>query len=185
MYRVVKWIFSGLILTLANVCYADEAEEKVRSTILIRLPGLIYWSKESELNSANPHYRLCIYRDRDYFSYIRSYLKDSTIKGNKVEYRFVRNLSDLKGCHVSYLGPIEKEEVNQIIEQDLLKYSVFVASSEFSARLGLHIRLFVGEEETIQMEVNQAAFAKGGHEPSVKFIKFAAKVYKSIEGEKL
>ncbi|WP_164503518.1 YfiR family protein [Pleionea sediminis] len=173
----MKWLMASFFLVYFGLGFAVETEERIRSTILLRLPGVIYWSPDSDFNKAETQYRLCIYRDRDYFNFIKDFLRDETVKGIKIQFMFTRSLEDLKNCHVTYVGEISKKEIEKAIENNLLKETIFVASSKYSAEMGLHLRLFVGAEKTVDIEVNQKAFATNGSELKVGFLKHAKKVY--------
>ncbi len=189
MYKAVKRIISSFIVGCAAFCSTVSAlapeeaiEEEVRSYILARLAGQIYWSETSDLNDKNTRYRLCIYRDRDYFVAIQRYLSNRTVRGKKIQLMFTRDLEGLKGCHISYVGNITEADIAKVMAANLVKDTIFVASSPDSAALGLHIRLYLGTSGTIDIEVNQTAFAAGGNEPSVAFVKLAKKVYGSPDG---
>ncbi len=183
MYKAVKRIISGFFIVYIGLGFAVETEERIRSTILLRLPGVIYWSPTSDFNQADTQYRLCIYRDRDYFNFIKDFLRDETVKGVKIQFKFTRDLEELKGCHITYVGEISKKDVELAVEYDLIKETIFVASSEHSAEMGMHIRLFVGSEKTVDIEVNQHAFSANGSELKVGFLKHAVKVYGVQPGE--
>jgi hypothetical protein len=173
----VKIILSSLLVFTLNLGFARETEERVRANILLRLPGLILWPEHAELNDPKVSYRLCIYRDREYYNFIREYLKSQTVRGRSIDVRYSRKLEDLRDCHISYVGEISRAGVSRILELDLVKDTIFVASSEYSAAMGLHLRLYVGELQTVEMEVNQQAFAHSGSEIRVALLKSAKKVY--------
>ena len=166
---------------------ARETEERIRSTILVRIPQLITWSENNDFNQPDISYRLCIYRDRTYFNFIRDYLgnDEATVKGQPIELSFTRKLSDLQNCHVSYVGNISTKDINRIGEAKLLESTIVVASSEQSAERGLHVRLFVGSAQTIDIELNQAAFMAHGSAPRVSFLKHVNKVYGQSAQENL
>ncbi|NVJ49913.1 MAG: YfiR family protein [Gammaproteobacteria bacterium] len=177
MYKIIKWTILFATAFLAGAACAQETEERVRSSILSRLPGFVYWPKESDFNLTTTPYRLCIYRDRDYYTFIRGYLRDETVRGLPIEFQFTRDLSDLKACHVAYVGKVSVREIQLIVQRKLVEHTIFVASSEQSAAMGLHIRLFVGASKKFDIEVNQAAFERSGSELKVNFLKHAKKVY--------
>lgn len=177
VYKVVKWIIVALTVSIAGVAHAQETEERVRSSILSRLPGFVYWPKGSDFNTATTPYRLCIFRDRDYFTFIRTYLRDETVRGLPIDFRFTRELEELKDCHVSYVGNVSIRDIQQILVKKLVEHTIFVATSEESAAMGLHIRLFVGASKKFDIEVNQGAFEQNGSELKVNFLKHAKKVY--------
>jgi len=183
VYKVVKRIISGFFIVYIGLGFAVETEERIRSTILLRLPGVIYWAPNSDFNQADTQYRLCIYRDRDYFNFIKDFLRDETVKGINIQFKFTRDLQDLSDCHVTYVGEITKKDIELAVKNNLIKDTIFVASSKHSAEMGLHIRLYVGEEKTVDIEVNQVAFAANGSELKVGFLKHARKVYGADETE--
>ncbi len=174
---VVKRIISGILIFAVSLGFARETEERVRSTVLLRLPGLIIWPESSDFNQPDVSYRLCVYRDREYYNFVRDYLKSQTVRGQTIDVRYSRKLEDLRQCHVSYVGEISRADVSRAVELNLIKDSIFVASSEYSAQMGLHLRLYVGEERTVDIEVNQEAFSRAGSELKVLLLKSAKKVY--------
>ena len=187
MNKVVKRIISGFVIGYVGLSAARETEERIRSTILVRIPQLITWSESNDFNQPEISYRLCIYRDRTYFNFIRDYLGDdeATVKGQPITLSFTRKLSDLANWHVSYVGDISTQGIARIVETGLLKDTIVVASSEQSAERGLHVRLFVGSAQTIDIELNQAAFMAHGSAPRVSFLKHVNKVYDKPTQEKL
>lgn len=156
---------------------AVESEQRVRSSILLRLPGFVHWPKSSDFNDTNTAYRLCIFRDRDYFNFIREYLGEKTVRGLPIEFKFTRDLEELTQCHIAYVGDVSSREIKTILSKGLLSQTIFVGSSEESAASGLHIRLYVSEKKKFDIEVNQAAFNKSKTELTVQFLKHASKVY--------
>lgn len=154
-----------------------ESADDVRAFILLRLAGQIYWSPASDLSEPDVSYRLCIYRDPRFFQQVRHLLQDRELQGKAVQLVAVEELPDLESCHVAYVGDVSREDIARILSLGLLSRTVFVASSEFSAEVGLHIRLYLGASDTFDIEINRAAFALGGNEPSASFIKLAGKVY--------
>lgn len=173
---VVLWFGGGM----SALAFGSGAADEVRAFILLRLAGQIYWSPSSGIDDQESTYRLCIYRNPDFFNEVQALLQARQLQGNRVQLIQAERLGQLAGCHIAYVGDVSQEEVNRIVLMGMLQSTVFVASSDQSAKAGLHIRLYLGESDTFDVEINRAAFALGGNEPSASFLKLAGKVYDSL-----
>lgn len=173
---VVLWL-GGSASTLA---LGSGSADEVRAFILLRLAGQIYWSSSSGLGDPTAAYRLCIYRNPDFFNEVQALVRDRQLAEGAVELVQAQRLDQLTGCHIADVGDVSPDEVERIVSTGMLQSTVFVASSDQSARTGLHIRLYLGESNTFDVEINRAAFALGGNEPSASFLKLAGKVYDSL-----
>ncbi len=171
---VVFLLFSSSFYTHSS---EGKSEVDVRSGFLARLPGVIYWPKTSDFHQPDSSYRLCVYRDRDYYLYAKEFLKSTTVAQKSIDIRFTRKLEDLKNCHVSYVGAISRVEIESLNSLDVLTKSVLVASSEFSAKLGIHVRLYIDNAGQSQLEINRDAFEASGSGVQVAVLKLAKKVY--------
>ncbi len=185
--RSPRWylglLIASLILGVVPALSAQDraSEAQVRAFILLRLAGQIYWSPDSDLNERATPYRLCIYQDRGFYRQMRDFLGGREVTGKPVELIQADRFDDLQRCHVAYLGEVSQGDIERILRAGLQQRTVFVGSSRYSASAGLHIRLYLGESDTFDIEINQSAFAAGGNEPSAAFVKLAGKVYGVVE----
>ncbi|MCO7225073.1 YfiR/HmsC family protein [Pleionea sp. CnH1-48] len=181
MDRFVRGIFISIFCCLvSSFGWADERgvpEINLRTAILVKLPRMIYWSAESDFNNKAIPFRLCIFQDRDYYRHVLRNVSGKVLSNKKIEVVYARDIDDMRGCHVAFVGEVPIEEIRKIVESGLLNETIFVASTEGSAEAGIHIRLYVGANQRTRFELNERAFKAGRHEPSVQFIKLAERIY--------
>lgn len=186
--RPLRWrglcVFLGAWMLACGASVGAQSggtADEIRGFILLRLAGQIYWSPSSDLSQRGTPYRLCIYRNPEFYERLRELVRGHQSGTKPVQLIAANELSDLGQCHVAYVGDISPGDIDRIVSSGLLSKTVFVASSDQSAAAGLHIRLYLGESDTFDIEVNRSAFALGDNEPSASFIKLAGKVYDGVE----
>ncbi|MEE4246301.1 MAG: YfiR family protein [Kangiellaceae bacterium] len=167
------------MLASENPQSVNQKERTVKANLLWRLPNYIEWSQSSNYAQPDKPYKLCIYDDSDYFAFVMEYLKGSKIKGSTIEFSHVKFAEDFGGCDVAYLGDIDQQSLGTIMASGLYKNTLLIASSTFSAKDGVHLRLYVGADGRLAFEENQKAFAEHGSRPKVRLLKFVKRSYTS------
>ena len=109
---------------------------------------------------------------------------DKAVQGQKIKERYlvvrrVQNVQTLGKCHVLYLGSIDTEERNRILENLAEEAILTISNDDDFLKFGGMIALFV-EEKHVRFNIDQEAVQHAGLRMSSRLLKLSHKNHNPI-----
>lgn len=171
-------VLSSLFVLMSCKVSADTSrslEYKVKAAYLYNFAKFIDWPKDVLNGSGKQTINYCIYGN-DPFGHTIGLIKNKTVKGHRVQVRYIKRGGDFGACHVLYLSEINPQ-VLQIIAS--LKHSPILTVSDanqFAADGGcIGLTISAGK---VRFNINAQAIKQAGLKVSAKLMELAEVVIK-------
>ncbi len=170
--RSVAALLGVMMITLLNTQAQDSkpSEYEIKAAFLYNFAKFIDWPVESFKDDASS-LTLGIL-GVDPFGPALDTIKEKTVKGRKLVIKRSRNPEDLKGCHILFVSPLEKENLRPIL--NVFRESAVLTVSEterFASRGG--IINFIRVDNKIHFEINPEAAQRNRLKISSQLLKLA------------
>ncbi len=154
--------------------FGDIREDKVQAAFIYKFIQFIEWPANLKLTSNK--FIIGVFGETN----MRELLK--TFSGEKVNGRFIeihsiKNLSDIKKCHILFISPSEIGNLNKILETSKESSVLTISRMKDFADKGGMINFFINEER-VRFEINPDSAKKAGLKISSKLLK-VSKVIRS------
>ncbi len=170
----MKKIFIFLIIlisfslqTFPNESFGGIREDKVQAAFIYKFIQFIEWPTEIEKESNK--FKIGIYGKSNMEELLQTFSGEK-VNGRFLEIHPVKNLNDLKKCHIIFISPSEASKLNEILEA-LNGSSILTISrmKDFALKGGM-INFYVNEER-VRFEINPEPARNAGLKISSKLLK--------------
>jgi signal transduction histidine kinase len=107
-------IFIGIIFfasTIFTVKAAEQFNEKqIKSAYIVNFIKHINWPNEK----AKPHYRITIYKNRDFFQFFSTALQNKLINNKKIVVNYANTLSDITSSELLFVSSSSEETLYEV-----------------------------------------------------------------------
>lgn len=147
---------SGLI----SMCFSEKSNAEsilakeyfLKAAFLYNFARLVDWPKEAFKSNSDP-INLCLIGEDHFDNALRTIQNKKIQKRRLVIQRFIK-LSDVSYCHILFISHSELNRISEILAATRT-YPILTVSEipDFAEQNG-HIRLFLSDEEKLNLEVN-------------------------------
>jgi len=175
-FFVLKYYFILFIFLFffgGQFCRADSqkfGEYEVKAAFIYNFAKFVTWS-EGRFKGGKSTIDLCVYGSGfpvnafDYFN-------GKTAQGYIFKTKRIKNLSNIDGCDMLYIGPSERYQITQIINTIKNMPILTIGDTEGFAEKGVIINLYM-EDDKVRFEININACKKAGLVISSQLLKLA------------
>lgn len=168
-------IISALCLIACSAVNLPAQEQKageyqVKALFIYNFLNFVDWPADSSFYSS-PTINVCIIGD-DPFAAALDGIRNETVKGKKLAFRFYRPFDATEGCHLLFIPASEKMHAAHILKSIREKNVLTVADTEEAARQGAIIGFYI-EKKKVRFSINIEAARRAGLKISAKLLKLA------------
>lgn len=167
----------ALLLGLSDWAWAQPADDqlalKVKAAFLFNFAKFVTWPPQKSPAAAAP-LQLCVLQPDPFGSVLGETVAGKTIDGHPLQLRVSPRITDLRGCHLIFLGETDSAKLASQLAQLSGNNSLLVYESEDTLANGA-IR-FENSERRIRFEVNLATTERESLQISSKLLSLATVV---------
>jgi len=150
---------------------ADEGvENKIRAAILYNIAVFVKWPPSTFADDDSP-LLFCAVQAEALAAEMEFGLRNRTVNGRPVQVVPLTDATDLRSCHLAYLGERDPAKILAILRETIGQPMLTVHESERVAKGGV-IR-FLRDDQKLRFEINDAAASRNHLEISPKLLKLA------------
>lgn len=135
--------------------------EKLKAAYLERFTRFVTWPADSDVGKFDKPFVLSVVGDNDFGEMLELIYQNQKILKKKVEIRYIDKIEHISGAHLLYIGNVNKEKLNRIIEYTAGKPILTVSHHKGFADLGVHINIYL-EDNKLRFEINEKAVLQSG-----------------------
>ena len=155
-------IFFVLLIPLCVLSQTPKFPEyEVKAAFLEKFTRFIEWPDEVHMDDMNKSFVIAIICDNPFKSILEDMYSKQTIKGKKVDVRYISTLDDIDKCNLLFVSKSENDSLSQILFHIKEKPILTVGDDKRFAKKGIIITFFV-ESNHIRFEINKNAAEESG-----------------------
>lgn len=149
-----------------------RAEAEVKAEFIERFTRFIEWPADAQPAPHAP-FVVCTLGESPLSTHLERVLMGRLIQGHPAKVKRLREGEPVAGCHILYLAPGLRAQVEQLVEDLRGRPILLVADAPGFAELGLIINLFVDEDLHVRFEINPEMALASGLKISAKLMTLA------------
>lgn len=157
-------IFSITFCVAISLLFSEIISAKESQLVIAyveRCSRFIDWPDKSKIYDKTKTFNLYIYKVNPFGEEIYKAFRIQKIKDKKVKIRIVKDLSELKDCHLLYVPPTSSSELKEIVASCQKANILTIAFSESYAEQGININ-FVKAKQNLKFEINTKSVNEAG-----------------------
>jgi predicted nucleic acid binding AN1-type Zn finger protein len=162
-----------LVTGLTTQVFAEQkspGEYQVKALFIYNFLNFVDWPADSSIHSS-PTINVCIIGDNPFGDALDD-IRNDTVKGRKLTFRFYRPFDEPEGCHLLFIPASEKRHAAHILKSVRDANVLTVGDTEESVRQGAIIGFFI-EQKKVRFAINIEAAKWAGLKISAKLLKLA------------
>jgi hypothetical protein len=167
----------GQFYSISNSAFAEESvdlEPTIQASFILKFSEFIQWPEYySSLYSEEP-LNICLHEE-DKFGDIFDYVNDHDILRRKILIRHSVPISELKSCHFAFLGSLDTDKIDNLINEVKSSPVLVVTNSEEISHSLVAIN-FRRVNNKVRFEINLSAFERSGIKVSSDLLNLAINV---------
>jgi len=182
MPRVLSLIILFAVCAVTNAAdTSSPGEYQVKAAFLYNFAKFVEWPTEA-FPATNTAIILCILGEDPFGIDLEQAVKGKTANGKELTIRRIKEVQELKICHILFISSSEKKRLSQILEVTKNSSILTVGEMDRFAKLGGIIN-FVIEENKVRFEINVDVAEQAGLKINSKLLKLARIVKKGFDKE--
>lgn len=165
----ILWVCLYLYLCLLLVwnpflCQAQEDrhhEYLLKSAFIERFTRFVQWPLSFDGGDRNQAFVIGALCEPDFCLVLEAAFGGHQIKNLPVKFRRIKTAGDVKGCHLVYIGKTDDSTLAGFITALKSKPVLTVSDTRGYAQKGVHINMFV-QQEQIRFEINHKSAVANG-----------------------
>jgi hypothetical protein len=158
-----------------------DEEYVLKAVFFERFSRFIEWPAEAGLDSPKVPFLIGVIGDHPFNTLLDELYATQSIKNKQVEIRYLTSSDEIEGCHILFIAKTDKKSLDKIVHQSKYFPVLTVADSMEYGRHGVHINMYMADEQ-IHFEINNKAASQSGIKISHLLLKVARPV-QSSQGE--
>lgn len=145
--RGTHWLALVLALAMARPqpALADPTEQEVKAALVLNIAHFVQWPATAFGTPSAPLVVTILGRD-ELSDVLEPLLRGKSVDGHPFELRRVRNVEDVRNCHMLYVAGSEKRRVDAILKALRGSSILTVSDLEHFAERGGHINLLLVDQ---------------------------------------
>jgi hypothetical protein len=178
LYLCALWVWAPFL------CYAQEDrhhEYLLKSAFIERFTRFVQWPRSFEEGVQNQTFIFGALCAPEFCRVLEAAFAGHRIKNRPVKFRRIKTAEDVDGCHLVYIGKTDDPTLAGLIATLKSKPVLTVSDTRGYAQKGVHINMFV-QQEQIRFEINHKSAVACGLKISHLLLKLARIVETQEEG---
>ena len=168
-----------LFILVASVSLQAQIEEyKIKAAYLEKFSRFLEWPPEAEIQDTTKAFHIDVIGYSPITEHLRALYQKNKIRNKDVVVRQIQHISQLKNCHILFVGKEKKSRLAKILNRANEMGVVTISDSEGFCESGVLINFFV-EKDKVLFEINYDSVRKSKIHISYLLLKLAR-----ITGEK-
>jgi hypothetical protein len=159
-----------------------STEYQNKAAFLAQFPNFVEWPTDASQTAQTP-FQICVYGDFSFGTALAEATRGTTVRGKKLEVRWVRKLPDIRSCQILFVSRSEHARYGQVLAAVANSGVLTVGETEGFLQAGGTI-CFSYDRELLQFEVNLAAAHDARLKMSSQLLGLARRVMNPAEGAK-
>jgi hypothetical protein len=168
-----------LILFTRFDLFAQTSEYEMKAVAFEKLSLFIDWPPHA-FESTNDEFIIAVLGYNPFGSILDDIYLNRKIKNRAVKVIYIKDIRQLKECHLLFISKIEKSELQKVLEQVRAKPVLTIVDAEGFAMAGCFID-FYDYEGKLRFEINQKAMESSGFTLDYRLLRVSKIVNSSIE----
>ena len=177
---------AGLLMLGMSGSIAAQAvastEYQNKAAFLAQFPNFVEWPMDAS-QTAQSSFQICVYGTFDFGTALAEATRGTTVRGRKLEVRWVRKPPELRSCQILFVSHSEHARYGQVLAAIANSGVLTVGETTGFLEAGGAI-CFSYDRELLQFEVNLAAAHDARLKMSAQLLSLARRVMNSPEGAK-
>ena len=161
---------------------AVNAEYRSEANALSNFPNFVEWPGEAFASPQAP-FLVCVYGNFSFGTVLSELTRTETVRGRRVEVRWVRKDTELRNCQIVFISRSEKKRYGKILAAMHGAPVLTVGETADFAESGGMVE-FEYEHDALLFEVNLAAASEAHLKISSRFLSLARRILNSTEAAK-
>ena len=159
-----------------------STEYQNKASFLAQFPNFVEWPMDAS-QTAKASFQICVYGNFDFGTALAEATRGTTVRGRKLEVRWVRKLPEMRSCQILCVSHSEHARYGQVLAAIANSGVLTVGETTGFLEAGGAI-CFSYDRELLQFEVNLAAAHDARLKMSAQLLSLARRVMNSPEGAK-
>ena len=155
------------------------SEYLLKSVFLERFCRFIEWPREAGIDQ-NDTFVIGVIGETSFNAILEKVYASQPIQNKRVEIRYYKTVSEIGGSQLLFIAKTDRGTLRRIIDRSMTLPLLTVSDTSGYASYGVHINMFV-ENEQIRFEINNQALKKSGFSVSSLLLNVAKIVETSGE----
>lgn len=156
---------------------SQPSEYLLKAVFLEKISRFIEWPENHAASSQEENeFVIGIAGDNPFGPNLNQLYKDQKIKNKNVKIKYLSSVQDLEGCHLLFIAPSDKGEIQQLIQSVKKKPILTVSDSDELRGSGVIINLLV-KDKKIGLEIDEKAVQDSGLQVSYLLLKEASIIH--------
>jgi hypothetical protein len=178
LLRVKKLFFLTIALFSFACAQADTGREyQIKAVFLFNFAQFTEWPPEV-FESTNSPLVIGILGSDPFGTFLDETVRGEIIKGHRIRIERFKTLSEIKTCHILYIGHSEANRIEPILESLRSKPVLTVADFDTPASAGVIVR-FISEHNRVRFQIDLDASREAQLTISSKLLRVAAPAKKA------
>lgn len=156
------------VITLAQT--SEYQEYTLKAEYLERFTHYTEWPEESAISDTSQPFVLGVIGESPFGSILDDTYAKLKIRDKNVEIRYYSKPAEIEGCHLLFIGNINKKSLSEILAHTKVMPVLIVSDTKDFASEGVHINLYLSQEK-VRFEINESAVKESGLQMSYKLLK--------------
>lgn len=175
---LITLMFSG---SFANGKDLKYHEYLLKAVFLERFTRFIEWPLYKKFDDHSEPFVIGVINSNPFNSMLETLYKNQNIKEKPVDIRYIKKIKEINGCHLLFIGNTSMNSLTRIIES-IRDYPILtISDSKGYCHKGVHINMYIDENNQIRFEINNKAASHSGLSISYLLLKVARLVERSGE----
>lgn len=164
-----------LVLFRPGITLAQSSEYQeytVKAQYLERFTHYTEWPEESAISDTSQPFVLGVIGENPFGSILDDTYAKLKIRDKSVEIRYYSKPDEIEGCHLLFIGNINKKSLSEILVRTKVMPVLIVSDTKDFAKEGVHINLYLANNK-VRFEINESAVKESGLQMSYKLLKLA------------
>ena len=178
VHPAVSWLLIAGLLHTSGVAFSAPAKEssppseyEVKAAFLYNFTKFIRWPEQAFSGATDPFVIVAFGEDR-FGEALDQTFENKKVNGRSFMIRRVKNLSELKPCHMLFIGSSEKRHVSEALKAVSGQNVLTVSEMDRFIQSGGMVNFFM-EGNKVRFEINDQAAKNAGLRISSKLLSLA------------
>nr|WP_319492256.1 YfiR family protein [uncultured Desulfobacter sp.] len=154
----------ALLVCKPFLCQAQEDrrhEYLLKSAFIERFTRFVQWPPSFDDSDEDPAFVIGALCEPEFCRVLKVAFDGHRIKNRPVTFRRIKTAGDIDGCHLVYIGKTDDSTFDGLLEKVKSKPVLAVSDTRGYAEKGVHINMFV-QQEQIRFEINHKSAVASG-----------------------